>query len=222
MKEAMTRMAVKGIMAILVFVVGDPYTGTLGLKDEPLTRQVFMIENADWAGTGFLIEESGLVLTNQHVVGTHAEQELTSLGGESFTGDVLETNRLLDLALLQIHDYPGGEPLKLSGQRAERMEPVMSVSWTEEHPFVIREGVIQQLHATAGFDGNDAVFNEFMIANTDLDPGMSGSPVIRTETGEVIGINVGTHPWSTLSLSVPVLAVERVIEGWVNEYRTEK
>ena len=222
MKEAMTRMAVKGIMAILVFAVGDPATGTLGLRDETLTSQVFLIENEEGAGTGFLIEESGLVLTNQHVVGTFAVQELTTLGGELFSGEVLETNRFLDLALLRIRDYPGGEPLVLSVRRAERMEPVMSVSWTEDHPFVIREGVIQQLHATAGFDGKDAVFSEFMIANTDLDPGMSGSPVIRPETGEVIGINVGTHPWSTLSLSVPVLAVERVIDGWVDEHGNEE
>ncbi|KZE39753.1 hypothetical protein AV656_00195 [Bhargavaea cecembensis] len=221
MKEAVMQMAVKGIMAILLFAVGDPATGTLGVRDEPLTRQVFMVENPEGAGTGFLIEESGLVLTNQHVVGTIAEQKLTSLGGEAFTGKVLETNRLLDLALLQIHDYPGGEPLKLSGQRAERMEPVMSVSWTDMHPFVIREGVIQQLHVSAGFDGNDAMFNEFIISDTDLDPGMSGSPVIRPETGEVIGINTGIHPWSTLSFSVPVLAVERVIERWIRDHAAE-
>jgi S1-C subfamily serine protease len=222
MKDAMMRLAVKGIVSVMILVMGNTATGTLGPKDETLTRQVFMIANEEGSGSGFLIGESGLVLTNQHVVGTHADQELTTLGGEFFTGEVLEVNRLLDLALVQIHDYPGGEPLKLSGQRAERMEPVLSVSWTEEHPFVIREGVIQQLHATAGFDGNDAVFNEFMIANTDLDPGMSGSPVIRPETGEVIGINVGVHPWSTLSLSVPVLAVERVITGWINEHGKEK
>jgi S1-C subfamily serine protease len=221
MKEAVTQMAVKGMMAILLLAVGDPATGTLGLRGEPLTRQVFKIENIEGAGTGFLIEESGLVLTNHHVVGTHPEQELMSLGGDLFTGEVLETNRLLDLALVRIHDYPGGEPLTLSGKRAERMEPVMSVSWTEEHPFVIREGIVQQLHVSAGFDGNDAVFNEFMIANTDLDPGMSGSPVIRPETGEVIGINVGIYPWSTLSLSVPVLVVERVIEGWISDYAAE-
>ncbi|SIT85702.1 S1 family peptidase [Edaphobacillus lindanitolerans] len=218
MGERMRKWAVRMLFSAALLVLGDPVTGTFGLKDEPLPDQVFMVGNEDGTGTGFLIEASGLVLTNQHVAGDSGTQEIISLGGGEYTGQVLETNRYLDLALVRIEDFPGGEPLVLSDEPPERMEKVLTPVWTDDHPFEIREGTVQLLHQTAGIDDQEPAFSDFMISSTKLKPGMSGSPVIRTDTGEVIAVNTAIEPWSGISLSIPVTTVREVLDRWIGEH----
>ncbi|MET3575323.1 serine protease [Bhargavaea ullalensis] len=218
MDQGIRKAAARLLLTAALLLFGDPVTGTFGTKDEPLLDQVFMIGNDDGTGTGFLIEKSGLLLTNHHVVGSFEEQDVWSLGGAEYKGEVLETNRFLDLALIKIDGFPGGTPLVLSDVTPERMEKVLTPSWTVDHPFVIREGTVQLLHQMVGVDEQEPVFTDFMIASTKLEPGMSGSPVIRTETGEVIGINVATEAWSKISISVPVATVSEVTGRWINEH----
>ncbi|WP_040229271.1 S1 family peptidase [Bhargavaea cecembensis] len=218
MSDGMRKTAVRIMVSAALLLFGDPVSGTFGTKDEPLLGQVFMVGNEHGTGTGFLIDGSGLVLTNQHVVSLYEDQVVWTLGGEEYTGKVLETDRTLDLALVRIDDYPGGEPLVLSEEPPERMEKVLTATWTESHPFVIREGTVQLLHQEMGIDEKDPVFDDYMVLSTKLDPGMSGSPVIREDTGEVIGVNVAIEAWSKISISVPVSAAEEVISRWVDEH----
>jgi len=141
-------------------------------------------------GSGFVIDDEGHILTNNHVV-EGASKVTVKLGDseETYDAEVVGTDPGTDVALLKV-DAPANEihPLRLG--RSADMEvgdPVVAIG----NPFgldrTVTSGIVsalqRQIQAPNGFS-----ISHVIQTDAAINPGNSGGPLINS-AGEVIGIN---------------------------------
>ena len=135
------------------------------------------------SGTGFVVSDSGHVLTNAHVV-----EECTSISFQIRGSKVLETallssNAVADLALLKIESFTG-EPARFASTSLQLGEELVT------YGFPLSEELSSQGNLTDGIvsalSGIDDDLTEFQMT-APIQPGNSGSPVLN-RYGNVIGV----------------------------------
>ena len=72
-------------------------------------------------GTGFIVHEMGLVVTNEHVVGGNDRVSIRLATGGNYSGTVIGTHPTLDMAFIEIDPGPRFSPLPLGDSDAVRV-----------------------------------------------------------------------------------------------------
>jgi serine protease Do len=168
---------------------GPPSTGGGGGR-RPETRPRDQLVQA--AGTGFIIDKAGLILTNNHVVEGASRIKVSLYGeddGQEYDAKVVGRDPLTDSALIELTEKPDHTLPAIEFGDSSQMQPgdwVMAIGnpfnlahtvsvgviSAKERPFTVAEGRSAQVLQT------DAAIN----------PGNSGGPLLNLR-GEVIGIN---------------------------------
>jgi serine protease Do len=138
---------------------------------------------ANFRATGFLVDGSGYIITNAHVVQNAKNIIVENKKGDQFAALPIYSNTLTDLAILKITDTAfrkvSGLPYTFPKTTAELAEPIFTLGYPREE-VVYGEGY---LSAKSGYYGDTASYQISISVN----PGNSGGPVIDKD-GEVIGI----------------------------------
>ena len=160
-----------------------------------LTRGVVFIINSEKgvSGSGFVISAEGEIMTNEHVIQGVKEVELLFHNDKFGRGKVLKVNADIDLALLKTDDLPGNSHVySLSNQEEKTGTPVLVLGFplgselgTE---ITVTDGL---LSAVRKYGGEEALWYQTSAA---VNPGNSGGPMVKKETGEVIGVVTAKHP----------------------------
>ena len=136
-------------------------------------------------GTGFIVHDAGLLITNKHVVEGNSQVNIRLATGGNYQGSVIGTHSTLDLAYIEIESGDTFSPLALSDSDAIRVgDNVIAIGFPlgpelGREPSVTR-GIISAKREDLGFLQTDA----------DLNPGNSGGPLLN-ENGCVVGVNTG-------------------------------
>jgi S1-C subfamily serine protease/Tfp pilus assembly protein PilF len=145
------------------------------------------LENGDTiGGSGFIIDDSGLIATNSHVI-DGCITALVRLDGEqiAITG-VVAVDRDADLAIVQIHKK-GLHHLSLDPARPDVGTPIVVIGSPEGYSNTLSIGTISGLR-----DDGDQIFRGIQV-NAAISHGSSGSPVIEPD-GRVVGIVKSMDP----------------------------
>jgi serine protease Do len=146
------------------------------------------------AGSGFIIDKSGLVLTNNHVVADARSIEVHLVGmdeqGFGLDAKVVGRDELTDTALLQITEMPNEPLVEARFGDSSQIAPgdwVMAIG----NPFALSNtvtvGVVSAVgRQTAGAAPNR--FEEMIQTDAAINRGNSGGPLLNLR-GEVVGIN---------------------------------
>jgi S1-C subfamily serine protease len=170
-------------------------------------------------GSGFVIDDEGYVLTNNHVV-EGASKVTVKLGDseKTYDAEVVGTDPGTDIALLKV-EAPASEihPLRLGKSAdAEVGDPVVAIG----NPFgldrTVTSGIVsalqRQIQAPNGFS-----ISHVIQTDAAINPGNSGGPLINAE-GEVIGINAqiatggGGNGNVGIGFAIPIDTVRAEIE----------
>ncbi len=153
-------------------------------------------QHAIGAGTGFLLNPNGEVLTNYHVVqGADVITGHNVGSGQSFTADLIGYDRTHDIALLQLRGA-SGLPVAPLGNSASIVigEPAVAIGNANPgNPPTIETGTITSLDRT--IDAKDALtgssdqLNGLIEVAANVRAGDSGGPLINS-AGQVVGITV--------------------------------
>jgi serine protease Do len=144
------------------------------------------------AGTGFIIDKSGLILTNNHVVEGATRIRIGFFGDEDgrfYDAKVLGRDPLTDSALVELVEKPARElPVARFGD-SEQMQPgdwVMAIG----NPFNLGHTVTVGVVSAIGRPFFPMPGREQAMIQTDaaINPGNSGGPLLNLR-GEVVGIN---------------------------------
>jgi serine protease Do len=137
-------------------------------------------------GSGFIIEPSGVILTNNHVVEGADKITIKLFGGKEFKATIKGRDSKTDLALLQIIDPPPNLPfLKLGDSDAVRVgDWVMAVG----NPFGLSNTFTQGIISAKGRVIGAGPYDNFLQTDASINPGNSGGPLLNLQ-GEVVGIN---------------------------------
>jgi S1-C subfamily serine protease len=134
-------------------------------------------------GSAFIIDQSGLLVTNAHVVRNAKGAIVTNFDGAEFTAKIISIDHSRDIAFLMIEDKefksPKLIPYGFRKQGAEMAEPIFTLGYPD-NKFVYGEGY---LSALTGHEGDTLNCQIAVAAN----PGNSGGPVFN-KNGEIIGM----------------------------------
>ncbi|MEO1148567.1 MAG: trypsin-like peptidase domain-containing protein [Cyanobacteria bacterium J06638_22] len=142
---------------------------------------VVSIETGAGTGSGSIINEDGLILTNAHVVSQTREVVVVLADGRRVTGDVIAFGEGgLDLAAVQLRDETDLPTIPLAEATAVQ---VGQRAFAIGNPFgqfqnTLTIGIISRIDANRGLVQTDASIN----------PGNSGGPLLNRE-GEMVGVN---------------------------------
>ncbi len=165
-------------------------------------------------GSGFVLDRSGHILTNFHVVdGANRGIEVQLSNKRRYQARVVGTDKVHDLALLQI-DAPNLQPITLAdsaglsvGQKVYAIGNPFGLSGTMTTGII---SAIRPIRSESGAPIEDAIQTDAAI-----NPGNSGGPLLNSR-GEVIGINTmiasnGADQSSGIGFAIPIDTAKAVL-----------
>ena len=169
------------------------------------------------SGTGFIVSQEGLILTNKHVVlDEEAEYTVIDNDGNKFTAQVLARDPLQDLAVLKIEGEAAFEVVHLGDSDSlQTGQTVIAIgNVLGEFRNSVSLGVVSGLGRTitASGGGMVQVLEDVIQTDAAINPGNSGGPLLNLK-GEVIGINTAMAiAGENIGFAIPVNRAKKAIE----------
>lgn len=136
-------------------------------------------------GSGFIMNEEGYILTNNHVVEGADQIRVKLASGKEFEGRVVGRDPKTDLALVKIAGNSDLQPLKLGNS-----DDLNVGNWVVAvgSPFGLEQTVTAGIVSAKGRVIGSGPYDNFIQTDASINPGNSGGPLINLQ-GEVVGIN---------------------------------
>lgn len=149
-------------------------------------------------GSGFIIDPSGLVVTNNHVIDGADEITVTLQDNTSLKAKVVGRDTSGDLALLKV-DPPRKLPAVAFGDSAKMRvgDWVLAIG----NPFGLGGTVTAGIVSARGRDIHEGPYDNFIQTDAPINRGNSGGPLFNMD-GEVIGINTAIYSPSGGSIGI--------------------
>ncbi len=163
-------------------------------------------------GSGVIIDQNGLVLTNAHVVERVDEVEVTLADGTICEGSVLGTDSITDLALVKIEDQLNSDYAPLGdSERLEVGDWAIALGTPYGLEKTVTLGIVSSLHRDINSLGFSDKRLDLIQTDAAINPGNSGGPLVNS-AGEVIGINtlVRSGPGAGLGFAIPINLARKV------------
>jgi len=175
-------------------------------------------------GTGFIISEDGMVLTNKHVVSEKgADYTIFTSDGKKYPAKILAEDPILDLAVLKIDQSTAPSSQKKTfptvklgdSSKLQIGQTVVAIGYAlGEFQNTVSVGVVSGLGRTITASGGGMVETLEDVIQTDaaINPGNSGGPLLNL-AGEVIGINVArAYSGENIGFAIPINRAKKAIE----------
>ncbi|MDH6487512.1 trypsin-like peptidase domain-containing protein [Streptomyces sp. SAI-127] len=188
-------------------------------------------------GTGFVLDDRGHILTNNHVVepaGTDGEISVTFHSGDTAKATVVGRDSGYDLAVVEVSDVSGLKPMTLgNSDNVQVGDPVVAIGAPFDLEGTVTSGIIsaKERPITAGGEsggGSDVSYVDALQTDAPINPGNSGGPLLDSRA-RVVGINsairsadggsgseTGQAGSIGLGFAIPVNQAKRVAEELIN------
>ncbi len=147
-------------------------------------------ETLEGIGSGFIIDKSGIILTNAHVVDKADKVTVILKDGRKFEGHVKGTDELTDLAVVKINPERQKLPVAPLGNSSDLRVGDWAIA--VGNPVGLNNTVTLGIISTLDRSSDDAGIRDkridFLQTDAAINPGNSGGPLLNSQ-GEVIGIN---------------------------------
>lgn len=153
------------------------------------------------AGSGFIIDSEGFILTNHHVIENAQRITVTLADGRTFRGDVVGSDPAIDVALLRITGAKGLPEAPLGNSDRLRVgEWVCAIGNPLGYVHSVTVGVVSFI----GRKLFDPSLDDYIQTDAAINFGNSGGPLINSR-GEVIGINSAVSSrTNNIGFAVPI------------------
>jgi S1-C subfamily serine protease len=172
-------------------------------------------------GSGFVVDEAGHIVTNQHVVEGAEEISVSFADGVRREAEVVGQDPSTDVALIQV-DAPRKalKPLTLGDSNSVGVgEPVIAIGNPLNVGISVTTGIVSGLGRSIKAPNNYTI-NDAVQTDAAINPGNSGGPLLDSR-GTVIGINAQIASESGgsegVGFAVPINTVKSVIKQLVTE-----
>ena len=160
-------------------------------------------------GSGFIISQDGLILTNDHVVDGADDIKVRLADGRIFKGKVKGLDPKLDLALVKID--VGDEDLPVA--KLGDSETLSIGEWVIAigNPFGLEQTVTVGIVSAKGRVIGAGPYDDFIQTDASINPGNSGGPLFNID-GEVVGINTAiVQGGQGIGFAIPVNAAKNIV-----------
>ncbi len=181
------------------------------------------IERVPSLGSGVILTEDGLIVTNEHVVHEGTDIKVTLTDGRQFDAQIVASDPEYDLALVKIdaHGLPyaelGNSDSLIIGEWAIAIGNPFGYLLEDTHP-TVTVGVISALHRNVKTSEEVAgVYKDMIQTDAAINPGNSGGPLVNS-LGQVIGINtfIITKSGGSMGIgfAIPVNRVKFILDEY--------
>ena len=197
------------------FPPGSPFEDMFKEFGTPQERQAYAL------GSGFIIDEKGIVITNNHVI-QNAEDILVRVNGdEEYKAKIIGKDPLSDIAVLQIESDDKFIPVKFGNSDKSRIgDWVIAIG----NPFglggTVTSGIISARNRSIGL----ARYEDFIQTDASINQGNSGGPLFNMN-GDVIGINtaiLGQSGSIGIGFAIPSNSAVKVINQLIEFGETKR
>ncbi|MFH1655916.1 MAG: Do family serine endopeptidase [Candidatus Omnitrophota bacterium] len=175
-------------------------------------------------GSGVIIDESGYILTNEHVIEGADKITVTLPDGREFKGELKGTDPRSDLAIIEIsaRNLPAvklGDSDEVNiGQWVLAIGNPFAIMMPNPEP-TVTSGVISALHRSLPRTSmRDRDYTDLIQTDAAINPGNSGGPLVNLK-GEVVGINVAifstTGGYQGVGFAIPSNVAKRVMSSLI-------
>ncbi|RUA13629.1 MAG: serine protease [Alphaproteobacteria bacterium] len=199
------------------FPEGSPFEDMFKEFNQPRERK------ATGLGSGFIIDEKGIVVTNNHVI-QGAEDIIVSVNGSTeYKAKIIGTDPYMDLAVLQIESNEEFKPVSFGDSDKARIgDWVIAIG----NPFgfggTVTSGIISSRNRDIGLTRYD----DFIQTDASINVGNSGGPLFNLD-GKVVGINTaiiapGRSGSIGIGFAIPSNSASKVIEQLIEFGETKR
>lgn len=148
-------------------------------------RGPFAVEG-EGAGTGVVIDDDGHILTNAHVV-VDATSVTVTLDGTSRTAEIVASDASADIAVLQVSDTTGLQPVDVSAT-VSMGDQVLAIgnALALEGDLTVTQGIVSATGRS--IQTTDGTLTGLIQTDAAISSGNSGGPLVNA-AGQVVGIN---------------------------------
>ncbi len=197
------------------FPPGSPFGDMFKEFGDPQERQSAAL------GSGFIIDEKGIVITNNHVIQDADDIIVRVNGDQEFKAKVLGADPLMDIAVLQLETNEKFIPVAFGDSDKARIgDWVIAIG----NPFglggTVTAGIISARNRSIGLSR----YEDFIQTDASINSGNSGGPLFDME-GNVIGINtaiIGRNGSIGIGFSIPSNSAQIVIDQLIEFGETKR
>ena len=172
-------------------------------------------------GSGFIIDENGIVVTNNHVIQDADDIIVRVNGDQEYKAKVLGADPLMDIAVLQLETEEKFKPVGFGDSDKARIgDWVLAIG----NPFglggTVTAGIISARNRSIGLSR----YEDFIQTDASINSGNSGGPLFDME-GSVIGINtaiLGRNGSIGIGFSIPSNSAQQVIKQLIEFGETKR
>ena len=172
-------------------------------------------------GSGVIVDASGLILTNNHVVQGADDISVKTTDGKIYDAEILGADPNTDLAVIKI-DVTGLPAASLGdSDKLEVGEWVLAVGnpFSEALHHTVTKGIVS---GKGRQDLNLAAYEDFLQTDAPINPGNSGGALVNLH-GEVIGINTAivapNGVFAGIGFAIPVNLARRIMNDLISKGR---
>ena len=198
------------------FPPGSPFGEMFKDFERPTERK------ASSLGSGFIIKEEGIVITNNHVI-ANAEDILIRVGDKEYNAEVIGADPYMDLAVLKMKTKDKFKPVSFGDSNKARVgDWVVAIG----NPFglggTVTSGIISARNRQIGLTR----YEDFIQTDASINQGNSGGPLFNLK-GEVIGVNTaiiapGQSGSIGIGFAIPANAASNVIDQLIKFGETKR
>ena len=197
------------------FPPGSPFEDMFKEFGTPQQRQSAAL------GSGFIIDEKGIVVTNNHVIQDADDIIVRVNGDQEFKAKVLGADPLMDIAVLQLETEEKFIPVSFGDSDKARIgDWVIAIG----NPFglggTVTAGIVSARNRNIGM----ARYEDFIQTDASINQGNSGGPLFNMD-GEVVGINtaiLGQSGSIGIGFAIPSNSAQRVINQLIEFGETKR
>ncbi len=198
------------------FPPGSPFGEMFKEFDRPTERQ------ASSLGSGFIINDNGTVVTNNHVI-SGADDILVKVGDKEYKAKVIGADPYMDIAVLKMDSKDRFQTVNFGDSDQARVG-----DWAVAigNPFGLGGTVTAGIISARNRDINLTRYDDFIQTDASINQGNSGGPLFNLK-GEVIGINTaiiapGQSGSIGIGFAIPANAASNVIDQLIKFGETKR
>jgi serine protease Do len=198
------------------FPPGSPFEEMFKDYQRPTERK------ASSLGSGFIIKENGMVITNNHVI-AGADDILVKVNSKEYKAKVIGADPYMDIAVLKMETKDKFKPVNFGNSDKARVgDWVIAIG----NPFGLGGTVTSGIVSARNRDIGMTRYDDFIQTDASINQGNSGGPLFNL-SGEVVGINTaiiapGKSGSIGIGFAIPSNAASKVIDQLISFGETRR
>lgn len=198
--------------------VRDPLSEFFGFRSQPQQREY----TQRGLGSGVIVDESGYILTNNHVIEGADEIKIIMLDGEEMSAKVIGTDPQTDIAVVKV-DRKGLPALALGNSEDLKVGSfVLAIGspLSQNLNHTVSFGIVSAKNRSIDILQDVGGFEEFIQTDAAINPGNSGGALIDMN-GELVGINSAIASRSGgnegIGFAIPISLAKRIMDDLIED-----